>query len=126
MLTGFSEVIYFSIEHMAEAIGVSAASIVRFARTLGFTGFLDFQEAFFEYHKKLHSPGEQVQHLRSQYFCPEALTAGNAHKSLDLLARPRLDAKRQKFFPTLNLLVILLVILIGSEQVGARLLQNFI
>ena len=63
VLTGFSEVIYFSVGRMAEAIGVSAASIVRFARTLGFTGFLDFQEAFFEYHKKIHSPGGRVQHL---------------------------------------------------------------
>ncbi|WP_428770406.1 MurR/RpiR family transcriptional regulator [Treponema sp. HNW] len=63
VLTSFSEVIYFSVGRMASAIGVSAASIVRFTRMLGFEGFSDFQEAFFEYHKKIHSPRGRVQQL---------------------------------------------------------------
>lgn len=63
VLTSFSEVIYFSVGRIASAIGVSAASIVRFARMLGFEGFSDFQEAFFEYHKRIHSPRGRVQQL---------------------------------------------------------------
>ncbi len=67
ILTNFPEVIYYSVSKMSKEIGVSGASIVRFAKILGFKGFPEFREALFKNYKENFSPSERVKHLIEEF-----------------------------------------------------------
>ena len=63
ILTNVSEVIYYPLSRIAGEIDVSKASIVRFAKNLGFTGFPEFRENLFSNYKEIFSPGNRVRNL---------------------------------------------------------------
>ena len=63
ILTNISEVIYYPVARISQEIGVSNASIVRFAKLLGYEGFPEFRESLFRYHKEIFSPSVRVKQL---------------------------------------------------------------
>ena len=67
ILTNVSEVIYYPLSRIAEEINVSKASIVRFAKNLGFKGFPEFRENLFLNYKEIFSPGNRVRNLIEEF-----------------------------------------------------------
>ena len=63
ILTNLSDVIYYPLSRIADEIDVSKASIVRFAKNLGFKGFPEFRENLFENYKEIFTPGNRVRNL---------------------------------------------------------------
>jgi len=73
ILANISEVIHYPLARIAEEIDVSNASIVRFAKNLGYKGFPDFREDLFANYKAIFSPGNRVRTLFEE-FSDEQLT----------------------------------------------------
>ncbi|RKX76104.1 MAG: hypothetical protein DRP87_12860 [Spirochaetes bacterium] len=62
IINNVDDVIYHPIAKLVDAIGVSNATIVRFAQQLGFKGFTDFRDALFDYYREYLSPEARMQH----------------------------------------------------------------
>ena len=67
ILANVSEVIHYPLARIAEEIQVSNASIVRFAKNLGYKGFPDFKENLFNNYKAIFSPGNRVKNLFEEF-----------------------------------------------------------
>ncbi len=67
ILTNISEVIYYPLSRIADEINVSKASIVRFAKNLGYKGFPEFRENLFSNYKEIFSPGNRVRTLFDEF-----------------------------------------------------------
>ena len=56
-----SDACFMTSTDLAFAVGVSESSIIRFSRTLGFNGFMEFQKVLREgYQKKVHNISSQI------------------------------------------------------------------
>lgn len=64
VLDNASEACFMTSTEIALKLGVSESSVIRFSRTIGFDGFMDFQKAL---QKRL--PGQSTQHFQ-QYHDP--------------------------------------------------------
>lgn len=62
VMANINEVIYFPLSKLVSAIGVSQATIVRFAQTLGYEGFNEFRDDLFEYYRNYLSPEGRMKH----------------------------------------------------------------
>jgi len=67
ILSHVSDVIHYPLARIAEEIGVSNASVVRFAKNLGYRGFPDFRENLFDNYKAIFSPGNRVKSLFEEF-----------------------------------------------------------
>jgi DNA-binding MurR/RpiR family transcriptional regulator len=65
VLSSSTKVAFSSAEEVAEQIGVSSASVVRFAQSLGFNGFQDLKRALQSEIEILISPADKVEHALS-------------------------------------------------------------
>lgn len=61
-MNNIDDVIYFPIARLMDSIGVSQATIVRFAQTLGYNGFNEFRDALFAYRRNYLSPEGRMKH----------------------------------------------------------------
>ncbi len=62
IMNNIDDVIYFPIARLMDSIGVSQATIVRFAQTLGYNGFNEFRDALFAYRRRYLSPEGRMRH----------------------------------------------------------------
>ncbi len=62
ILNNIDDVIYYPIARLEEAIGVSKATVVRFAQHLGYQGFNEFRDALFDYYRETLSPESRMRH----------------------------------------------------------------
>jgi DNA-binding MurR/RpiR family transcriptional regulator len=62
VMTNIHNAIYLPIAKMVAAIGVSQATMVRFAQSLGYNGFQEFRDALFAYYRDYLSPAERMKH----------------------------------------------------------------
>ncbi len=62
IMNNINDSIYFPISKFALAIGVSQATIVRFAQHLGYQGFNEFRDSLFEYFQDHFSPEIRMKH----------------------------------------------------------------
>lgn len=62
IMSNMDEVIYYPISKFAGAIGVSQATIVRFAQHLEYRGFNEFRNSLFEYYREHISPANRIKH----------------------------------------------------------------
>ncbi len=62
VMTNLNNVIYFPIAKIVTDVGVSQATIVRFAQNLGYRGFQEFRDDLFAYYRQFLSPVERMKH----------------------------------------------------------------
>ena len=62
IINNINDSLYFSIAKFASAIGVSQATVVRFAQNLGYQGFNEFKDSLFGYFKDQLSPETRMKH----------------------------------------------------------------
>ena len=62
ILTNIDSVIYFPVSKLVSSIGVSQATIVRFAQQLGYQGFNEFRDSLFAYYREYLSPEGRMKH----------------------------------------------------------------
>jgi DNA-binding MurR/RpiR family transcriptional regulator len=62
ILTNIDSVIYFPVSKLVSSIGVSQATIVRFAQHLGYPGFNELRDSLFAYYREYLSPGGRMKH----------------------------------------------------------------
>lgn len=62
ILTNIDSVIYFPLSKLVASIGVSQATIVRFAQQLGYQGFNEFRDSLFGYYREYLSPEGRMKH----------------------------------------------------------------
>lgn len=104
ILTNISEVIYYPVARISQEIGVSNASIVRFAKLLGFEGFPEFREALFKYYKDIFSPSERVRQLIRDFDNTEINYKSITEKEIHYLQKSVSAIDDRKFLGTVNLI----------------------
>ena len=104
ILTNISEVIYYPVARISQDIGVSNASIVRFAKLLGFEGFPEFREALFKYYKDIFSPSERVKHLIKDFDNSEINYRSITEKEIHYLQKSISAIDDARFLGTVDLI----------------------
>ncbi len=104
ILTNISEVIYYPVARISQEIGVSNASIVRFAKLLGFEGFPEFREALFKYYKEIFSPSERVKQLIKDFDNSEINYRSITEKEIHYLQKSITAIDDSKFLGTVDLI----------------------
>lgn len=61
-INNIDDAIYFPISKFSRVIGVSQATIVRFAQHLGYNGFNEFRDSLFAYYRDRLSPDNRMKH----------------------------------------------------------------
>jgi DNA-binding MurR/RpiR family transcriptional regulator len=61
-INNIDDAIYVPVSKFARAIGVSQATIVRFAQHLGYNGFNEFRDSLFTYYRDRLSPDNRMKH----------------------------------------------------------------
>lgn len=62
VMNNIEKIIYFPMSKFSDEIGVSKATLVRFAQYIGYDGFNDFREALFTYYRDYLSPETRMRH----------------------------------------------------------------
>lgn len=62
VVTHLQEVLYFPMAKIVDAVGVSHASVVRFAQCLGFEGFNELRDSLFAYYQENLAPEGRMRH----------------------------------------------------------------
>jgi DNA-binding MurR/RpiR family transcriptional regulator len=62
VVTHLNEVLYFPMVKLVDAIGVSHATVVRFAQNLGFEGFNELRDSLFTYYQEFLAPEGRMRH----------------------------------------------------------------
>ena len=104
ILTNISEVIYFPVARISQEIGVSNASVVRFAKLLGYDGFPDFREALFKYYKEMFSPSERVKQLIKDFENTEINYKSITEKEIHYLQKSITAIDEARFLGTVDLI----------------------
>jgi DNA-binding MurR/RpiR family transcriptional regulator len=62
VVTHLNEVLYFPMAKLVDAVGVSHATVVRFAQCLGFEGFNELRDSLFAYYQEFLAPEGRMRH----------------------------------------------------------------
>ena len=62
VVTHLQEVLYFPMAKLVDAVGVSHATVVRFAQYLGYEGFNELRDALFAYYSEYLAPEGRMRH----------------------------------------------------------------
>ena len=104
ILTNVSEVIYYPLSRIAEETDVSKASIVRFAKNLGFKGFPEFRENLFANYKEIFSPGNRVKNLIDDFKGEEITFKSVTEQEIYYLMKSVNTVDDNSFYGTINLI----------------------
>ncbi len=104
ILTNVSEVIYYPLSRIADEIDVSKASIVRFAKNLGFKGFPEFRENLFSNYKEIFSPGNRVRNLIDDFKGEELSFKSITEQEIYYLMKSVNTVDDNSFYGTINLI----------------------
>ena len=104
ILTNISEVIYYPLSRIADEIDVSKASIVRFAKNLGFKGFPEFRENLFSNYKEIFSPGNRVRNLIDDFKGEDLTYKSITEQEIYYLMKSVNTVDDNSFLGTINLI----------------------
>jgi DNA-binding MurR/RpiR family transcriptional regulator len=62
VVTHLQEVLYFPMAKLVDAVGVSHATVVRFAQGLGYEGFNELRDSLFAYYQEFLAPEGRMRH----------------------------------------------------------------
>lgn len=104
ILSNVSEVIHYPLSRIADEIQVSNASIVRFAKNLGYKGFPDFREDLFSNYKAIFSPGNRVRTLIDEFNDEEISYKSITEQEIQYLMKSVNTVDDNDFYGSVNLI----------------------
>lgn len=104
ILANVSEVIHYPLSRIADKIQVSNASIVRFAKNLGYKGFPDFRENLFENYKAIFSPGNRVRTLFDEFSNEDITYKSITEQEIKYLTKSINTVDDNDFYGSINLI----------------------
>lgn len=85
IINRYDEIVFFSITQLANFLGVSEATIVRFAQHLGHRGFPELKEDLVKYYREYLTPGARMRRSIEEFPDDPLLYKSHAAREIQLL-----------------------------------------
>jgi DNA-binding MurR/RpiR family transcriptional regulator len=105
IINRYDEIEFFSITQLASFLGVSEATIVRFAQHLGHKGFPELKKDLINYYREYLTPGERMRRSIEEFPDDPLLYKSHAARDIQLLQESLLAVDNDSFSQAVEAIV---------------------